>query len=689
MVDFRRWILALAVLALFTGLASAQVGTGTGANAQFTCAASVTAVPQLRAEGMTETTGDIIITCIGGNPVPAGSQIPIVNISVFLNTQVTSRLVSGSPTGGPGVSEALLMIDEPGSTNTPLVTGFGPQAPQRVCGVAGTFFGANAGGLGGTVGSSSGVLGSPATGCTEFATQTTTIAGAPITVETDTFQGVGTVAAPTPGANVFQGIVNPDSIHNNLVTFFGVPVLPPATTGTSRVFRITNIRANASVFSGSVTVTQQIIAQIAVSNPSALPITNSIPVVGLVQSGLSTSSSGPANLSQCTAATNSSISLLTFKENFATAFKTRVAAATNGGFAGQGVPTTTAPGNQNVPGSIYNSESNFVLPIGSFTAGLADFGTRLKATFLAVPPGVHIFVSVANVLNSVTPAPVVPVPGGSVGNSVATGLALMVPSETATDGTTNGSFQSVSASTTINGIGVVEAVADATGRATAVWEVVNTSPSSLDTLSFAVFTTFAANAAPANTAATVNMSFAPSPPSISATTGVLSSGSLTIPRFVDLSVAKAILNVNICRTVLLFPFVTNQAGFDTGIAIANTSTDPFGTTPQSGTCTLNWFSGANSPPPVTSPIIGPLGVAPNQSVYTALLSSPTIAPGFQGYMIATCNFQFAHGFAFISDIGAQKLAEGYLALVIPDPAGGRFANGLDKAATGTGENIAH
>jgi hypothetical protein len=36
-------------------------------------------------------------------------------------------------------------------------------------------------------------------------------------------------------------------------------------------------------------------------------------------------------------------------------------------------------------------------------------------------------------------------------------------------------------------------------------------------------------------------------------------------------------------------------------------------------------------------------------------------------MFAVCNFQYAHGFAFISDVGARNLAMGYLALVIPDP----------------------
>jgi len=41
--------------------------------------------------------------------------------------------------------------------------------------------------------------------------------------------------------------------------------------------------------------------------------------------------------------------------------------------------------------------------------------------------------------------------------------------------------------------------------------------------------------------------------------------------------------------------------------------------------------------------------------------------GFNGYAIAVCNFQLAHGFAFISDVGARNLAMGYLALI--------FANG--------------
>jgi hypothetical protein len=42
-------------------------------------------------------------------------------------------------------------------------------------------------------------------------------------------------------------------------------------------------------------------------------------------------------------------------------------------------------------------------------------------------------------------------------------------------------------------------------------------------------------------------------------------------------------------------------------------------------------------------------------------------PGFQGYIIAVSQFQFCHAFAFISDVGAQRLAEGYVAIQLDVP----------------------
>jgi hypothetical protein len=60
-------------------------------------------------------------------------------------------------------------------------------------------------------------------------------------------------------------------------------------------------------------------------------------------------------------------------------------------------------------------------------------------------------------------------------------------------------------------------------------------------------------------------------------------------------------------------------------------------------------------------------------------------------MIATCSFQFAHGFAFISDIGARNLAMGYLALIIPDPSlnAGRNANNDAFTNLSSGEMLSN
>jgi hypothetical protein len=193
MVEFRRWILALTVLGLFAGLASAQVGGGGG---QLTCATNTPSVPVIRAEGYTERTADITVICIGGPAPVLGTVIPTVNITVSLNTAVTSRLLPVDAFPTTGISEALLMIDEPGSGAPSVAPGFGSDAQQSLCPT-------------------------PLTGCMEFVSTVTPssgfFAGIPVPVATNDAEGT---TATTPGYNVFQGVVN-----NNQVTFFGVPVL--------------------------------------------------------------------------------------------------------------------------------------------------------------------------------------------------------------------------------------------------------------------------------------------------------------------------------------------------------------------------------------------------------------------------------------------------------------------------------
>jgi hypothetical protein len=631
MVDFRRWFTAIAVLALFAGLASAQVN-GPGSTGALQCSTAVSVTPTLRAEGYTEQIGDIVITCTGGVAAAQGALIPTANITISLGTNVTSRLVGGGGSGTvpSNTSEALLLIDEPGSS----LSGPGPAATQTFC----TNSAVGAGGGGCAVYNNNSNGGSA---CTTLTGGVCTTFGTPI--------------------NAFQGLVS-----GNQVIFNGVPVNPPASAGFQRVYRITNVRANTSgLGGGGLAGTTQLLASISISGSTSLPITNPVQTAGFIQAGLSvatrnTGNSGGLsvpNFGQCGGSSSPvAVSVLNYSENFATAFKVRTApTASTGGQAG-------APPFQNIPGTIYNSESGFIVTGNTGVIGLADYGTRLKAVFNNVPSGVRIFVSATNITNTFLAGVANP---GSMSTTVS--FAQAVVNETAVD--SNNSAPLLSSTGTVNSgantINIIE-LPVVNNSATAVWEVINTNPSAIETFSFGVWQQFSPNPganSPTPGTATVNMSFAPVPPAFfSASQGSAASGTLTIPRFADTSTAQNLFAVVLCQTTLLYPFVTNQGGFDTGLAIANTTTDPFGTRVQAGTCTLNWY-GASAPPPTTTPSVA------TGTVFTTLAS--TAAPGFQGYMIAVCNFQLAHGFAFISDIGARNLAMGYLALVVPTGTGNR------------------
>jgi hypothetical protein len=139
------------------------------------------------------------------------------------------------------------------------------------------------------------------------------------------------------------------------------------------------------------------------------------------------------------------------------------------------------------------------------------------------------------------------------------------------------------------------------------------------------------------------------------------------------SPAATFLTVAPCTTNLLFTWVLNFAGYDTGMAIANTSADPYGTAPQAGTCTLNLFPTDKTTNNGVA-LAGPLTVTTSNiqagSVWRGTISGTSAFNGQAGYLIAVCRFQFGHGFAFITDnfgVGAPITSQGYLANVIPDP----------------------
>jgi len=341
---------------------------------------------------------------------------------------------------------------------------------------------------------------------------------------------------------------------------------------------------------------------------------------------------------------------------------------------------------QNVPGYTYNSESGLVItvPGESPAAGLADYGTRLKAVFQNVPAGVSIYVTTTNTASgniyTGTANTSASLPAGNLNS-----LAYLVLGETAPDyGISGLGFApTVSATTTVSGVTLyqVPLTTGPNGALTgeAVWEVVQSNPNLIDTLDFGVYYVYTANQStntPAVGTYTVGQSFAPTPTgsglatTFTSASGGAASSSLTIPRFVDTTGNNTnnYLKIGLCQTTLLFPFVTNENGFETGISIANTSTDTLGTTPQTGTCALTFYGDNPGPTTTTAPCTAAgscLGGAAIKtgtgfaSTLTAILGS-----SFQGYAIATCNFQYAHAFVFISDAHATNLAMGYLGLVV-------------------------
>lgn len=157
-------------------------------------------------------------------------------------------------------------------------------------------------------------------------------------------------------------------------------------------------------------------------------------------------------------------------------------------------------------------------------------------------------------------------------------------------------------------------------------------------------------------------------------TSAIAAATAPRPRFnhpLSLEGSKNFVTNGPCTTTLLFPFVANIAGFDTGFAFANTSSDDaaFGTGAgagaQSGTCTLNLF-----PADGTAAVSTTTASIAAGATGTVVQSAVTAFAGLSGYVIARCNFQYAHGFAFIVDnfgVGAPNTAQGYLALIIPDP----------------------
>jgi uncharacterized repeat protein (TIGR01451 family) len=474
MIDLRRWLHTATLLALAAGAASAQIGVASGpANRPLACTAE-SDTRFVRPEGYTELLGDIVITCTGGPLLTAGSAVPTADITIYVLPEVplTSRIFDRAT----GLSEGLLSIDEPGAELATGVNGlYGPKAPESLCAVK--------------------------AGCPAFA-QLDRSSVYPVASSTAT--------AGSNASNVYQGYVG--VLSANSITFYNVPVLPPVLQGVSRVFRIANLRISAVGLPNP----QSIATVVSVNPSSVLPISAAnAPVTGYLRPPMAANvepapAGGQGPFSPCVPPQGPALTAkLQFTENVqagSPAFKTRVAPLTDTAWAST-LPNTATPG-QNIPW--WSSESGLILPAAtatvggvSYTAGLTDFGTRLKAVFTNIPAGITLYVSTTNVA-------AYRVPGGT---STAPYAVLVAASQTGEANGDGGMIAELRGSAVAgsDGLAAYPLTPDASGTAAAVWETVNAG----DSFAFSVYIDYAG--VPATTGqlgaavSNVALSFAPEP----------------------------------------------------------------------------------------------------------------------------------------------------------------------------------
>jgi hypothetical protein len=201
---------------------------------------------------------------------------------------------------------------------------------------------------------------------------------------------------------------------------------------------------------------------------------------------------GASPFAQCVAQPTPVLaSRVIFTEGFNTMFKSRVAPLTNTPWAST-VPNAGAPG-QNIPGATYgnfleSSESGFIQPLvtytsgqTTYTAGLADYGTRLKAVFTNIPSGASLYVSASNVSNYVVP--------GGTGTAP---YAVLVATSQSHEADNDGDMLIPINGTAIgsDGLPAVPLTPDGSGTAAAIWEIVNSDPTVVDSVSFSVYLSY-------------------------------------------------------------------------------------------------------------------------------------------------------------------------------------------------------
>jgi hypothetical protein len=462
-----------------------------------------------RTEGLTEQMGDLILTCTGGTPTPAGAAVPTVDLTLVLNAPITNRTYPN------GWSDALLLIDEP---NTVAQLNGAP-TPLLACQ------------------DSSGSCSMTGTG-----------------------NGAGTYNGAAGRPNVFSG-----KVSGNTLTFPNVP-LDPLGSGvasaafglTGRILRITNVRVDASGLPPAITGSEYTEVYGTVSaGPIAIPYPTQVrgyAMTGLTFSLRSPDDSAPGTgvtLDQCSASSPQRAGVLRFTENFGAAFKTRSMAP----FVD--AQTSPAPQAQDIPGLFFIAESGFYAPsltspvVDFATVGLTTAATRVRAQLANIPLGARVFVSQQRVeFTGSTPS--VPTTGA---------VARLIGNEML-------AFSPAPVTSTIEGIAATELTVT-NGTASAIWEVLREDPNAMESLDFLFWVQGGATSV---TAATVTGSLAPAPPAFADAGSHAASSTLPVPRFQAGQTAQPAFSVSNCAlhftTGATLPAGTTWASYSTTLAAA-------------------------------------------------------------------------------------------------------------------------
>jgi hypothetical protein len=497
------------------------------------------------------------------------------------------------------------------------------------------------------------------------------------------------------GGAVYRGVPAPSGPTQSIQ--FQNVLLP---AGTNTQVRITNIRVVAPPYSPPLTWVYEMVT---ISPSGAIAISDLQPQVAAVQpsfvfsvNGCTGSGTPSLTFQQCISQPYPAGALhfaVKFTELFPTAFKVR------GNDPVQDNPNQAPP---------YGTESGLTYEGTNdvTTTDVATQGTRFLVTFSNVPAGVNIWVTDRE-LGTV-----------STGNGTLVAAQALFVSGADSKGA-GGTYGAASSSATQAICGetllwgnttteepppavppalLVGAYGQGNTTQYAVWEVVNNNQYALDTFVFGVQVAYTANTGAdlpgvTTTPGQVTGTLAPT------STDVSQSSSPPQPRFNSpVQQGTQPFQIMRCATNLLFPYVTNLGTYNTGMALVNTSKDnagggiPWATQTQSGPCHLYFFGNltlaAQNTPTVAAGSLVKFTLTAPPSTFTQSTA------GFEGYVIARCDFQFAHGFAFIVDQSLPGFgSESYLALVIPQGGGSsvnltvRTPDGPGYILPGAGETL--